>query len=84
MYGMRKQIFYNPDFFGYLFSLAPGPIKFLTPVFDFSPVWVIKCSCAALIKHNYMFSIKRLTESTSSSTSGQAGTKNEQTSTTSG
>ena len=36
-----------------------GPIKFLIFVFDFLPVCVIKCSCAALIKHNCEFSIHK-------------------------
>ena len=33
----------------YVVPSAPGPVKFLIAVFDFLPVCVIKCSCAALI-----------------------------------
>ena len=35
------------------------PIKILSAVFDFLPVCVVKCSCAALIKNNCEFSIHK-------------------------
>ena len=41
----------------------PGPIKFVSAVFDFLPVSVIKYSCGALIKHNCEFSIYKISES---------------------
>ena len=39
---------------------APGPIKFLKAVFGFLLVFLIKCSCATLIKHNCEFSIRKV------------------------
>ena len=38
---------------------APGPIKFLSAAFDFLPVCVVKCSCAALVKYNFEFSVHK-------------------------
>ena len=62
-----------------------GPIKFLSAAFDFLPVCVIKCSCAALVEHNceslftnIRISHQRPTCSTTSTTSGQTDTKNGQ------
>ena len=37
----------------------PGPIEFLSAVFDFLPVCVKKCSCASLVKYNFEFSIHK-------------------------
>ena len=37
----------------------PGPIEFLSAVFDFLHVCVIKCSCAVLIKRNSEFPIHK-------------------------
>ena len=37
----------------------PGPIKFVSAVFDFLPVCVVKCSGAALVKYNFEFSIHK-------------------------
>ena len=37
----------------------PSPMKFLSAVFDFLPVWVVKCSCAALIKYSFELSIHK-------------------------
>ena len=38
---------------------ASGPIKILSALFDFLPVFIIKCSCTALRKHNCEFSIQK-------------------------
>ena len=69
----------------------PSPIKFLNAVFDFLPVCVVKCSCAALFKHiltslftNTRTDIKRPTDSTTSTTGGQTDITSGQMSTTNG
>ena len=36
---------------------SPGPVTFLSVVFDFLTVCVIKCSCAVLVKRNCEYSI---------------------------
>ena len=38
---------------------APGPVTFTSTGFDFLPVYVVKCSCAKLIKHICEFSIHK-------------------------
>ena len=56
-------------YYGYLFFSAlgprpsvprsPRPTKFVGAVFDFLPVCVVKCSCAALVKYSFEFSIHK-------------------------
>ena len=49
--------------FSALVPLVPGQHKFFMCFFDFSPVCVIKCSCAALITHNCEFSVHKYNQS---------------------
>ena len=63
---------------GICFSRPPAPIKFVSAVFYFLPVCVVKCSCAALVKYNFEYSIhkylnrhQKTTDSTTSTSSGQ-------------
>ena len=42
---------------------SPGPIIFSNTVFNFLPVYVIKCSCPALVKQNLEFSTHKYSHS---------------------
>ena len=69
---------------------VPGPIKFLSTVFDFLPVCVVKCPCAALstvlssLFTNIRADIKRPIDNTTNTTSGQTDITSGQMSTTNG
>ena len=66
--------------FVFLGPRPPGPIKFVSAVFDFLPVCVVKCSGAAFLKYNFT----DITSGQMSTTNGEMGTTSGQTNTTSG
>ena len=45
-------------FFHHFFDNTPGYL-FFSAVFDFLPIYVIKYSCAGLVKHNFEFSVRK-------------------------
>ena len=65
-------------------AMQQNVLRTFSAVFDFLSVCVIKYSFAALVKHNFEFSIDKYQNQSKSTASGQTDTTNGQTSTTNG